>query len=309
MKMSIRLRTRFLIFLLPCLALLLSHRPACGQELQAMKASEDTLNSILARLNKAGDDSMRYILNEEFSRNLYKALLVPGSGGYPFESIKSLVKASSDDGKFKIYHWNLPSANGKNRYFGFLKYLDREVPAVWPLADFTDSIPSPDTAVLDCSHWFGALYYKVISCKTAGGKPYYTLLGWAGNNARITRKVIEILSFDEKHIPRFGLPVFPGYEDGKRTRVVFRFGATASMSLKYEEQSVKTDRTWNAARREFDEKPRNALMIVFDRLVPMDPTLEGQYEFYVTSGDVCDGFLPENGTWKFVRGVEPKNRR
>jgi hypothetical protein len=307
--MSDRFPTRFFIFLLPFLAWMGTAMPASGQDRRTMQAAEDTLNAILARLNKAGNDSARYILNEEFSRTLYKALLVPGSGAYPFESIKSLVKAAPDDGSFRIYHWNLPSAEGKSRYFGFLKYLGADPPAVWPLTDLTDSILSPDTAILDANHWFGALYYKVIPCKTAGGKTYYTLLGWAGNNARITRKVIEILSFDEQGVPRFGMPVFTGYEGGNRTRVVFRFGATASMSLKYEEQPVRTDRSWNTARREFDEKPRNALMIVFDRLAPMDPALEGQYEFYVTAGDVCDGFLPGNGTWNFIRGVEPKNRR
>ena len=234
--------------------------------------------------------------------------MLPAAENVTFESIKTLIKITSGDNRFRIFHWNLPARDGKNRYFGFLKMLHRESPVVFPLTDFSDSLASPDTVLLDTRHWFGALYYKVISGKTALGKQFYTLLGWAGNNSTITRKVIEILSFDDHGTPQFGLPVFPDYEGGKMTRIIFSYSASTSMSLKYEEQAVATEKKWNPKKRGFDEKSKNAMMIIYDRLVPLDPQLEGQYQFYVTAGDVCDGFQFINGTWNFILGVETRNK-
>ena len=205
-------------------------------------------------------------------------------------------------------HWNLPSGNGKKRCYGYIKLLNRKNPVVITLHDFSDSISSPETAILEPGHWFGALYYTVISCENEQGGKFYTLLGWAGNNATITQKVIEIIYFDDKDLPHFGLPVFPDYEKGSMTRVVFRYAATTSMSLKYEEQITSTRRKWNVRSRVFDTISERGLMIVGDHLIPLDPQLEGQYQYYVPAGEVCDGFQFVKGNWHFVKGLETRNK-
>jgi len=281
---------------------------AVAQDFQSMRVAEDTLAAILTRLNQAEDDSLRYILNDSFRTTLSSIMMLPGADDAKFESLKTLIKITSDDNRFRIVHWNLPTQDGRKKYFGFLKLLHQSPPVLFPLTDFSDSIASPDTVILDCSHWFGALYYKVITEKNARGKEYYTLLGWAGNNAAITQKVIEILSFDDKGIPQFGLPVFPNYARGNNTRVVFRYSASTTMSLKYEEQPITSEKKWNPEKRGFNEKSRNALMIVFDRLVPLDPQLERLYQFYVAAGDIFDGFQFTHGSWNFIQGIEPKNK-
>ena len=48
-------------------------------------------------------------------------------------------------------------------------------------------------------------------------------------------------------------------------------------------------------------------MIVFDRLTPMDPKLEGQYEFYVPETNIFDGFVFYNGKWVFIKEVDARN--
>ena len=280
-----------------------------GQDIHAMRQAEDTLASILKMINQTTDDSIKERLNQAFSRQLNDALLLDGAGNYPFLSLRSLVKAPSPDNKFIMYLWNLPESKGKHRYFGFIKIMDQQPPRILPLKDLTDSIQSPEKAVLDRMHWLGALYYKIIPCESRHGRPFYTLLGWSGKDPSITRKVIEVLTFDDTGSPKFGLPVFPNFGGGKLTRIIFRYSGTTSMSLKYEEQNIATDKKWNSKKRAFEYKTRSEKMIVCDRLIPLDPHLEGQFQFYVAAGDVFDGFEFQNGNWNFIQGVDSRNRK
>jgi len=285
------------------------NNPVLAQGLQTIKQTEDTLTAILTRINQSTDDSTKEKLNGLFYQILYQALIEPAADNHPFTSLKSLVKITSPDNKFTIYHWNLPDSKGNHKYYGFIKMLNRDTSLVFSLNDFSDSIPSPETAHLDCMHWFGALYYKVILNETKSGKQFYTLLGWSGKNAVITQKIIEILSFNDRGIPEFGLPLFPDFKGGKMTRIIFRYSASTSMSLKYEEQMISSDKKWNPKKREFEFKTRTAMMIVCDRLVPLDPQLEGQYQYYVAAGDVFDGFEWKNGGWNFIQGIDSRNKK
>ena len=283
--------------------------PVSGQDFKRIKQSEDTLASILTAINQTPDDSLRRMLNTTFCDILHEALMLPGADHYPFHSLKTLVKISSPDDKLTIYHWNLPSNQGKHAYFGFIKMLNREPAAVYPLKDMADSILLPETAYLDQYHWFGALYYKIIPCLSNDGKPFYTLLGWSGKDGLVTRKIIEALTFDEKGGPRFGLPVFPDNGEGKMTRIIYRFSASTSMSLKYEDQTIRYDKKWNPKKRDFEFKTKMIKMIVCDRLVPLDPNLEGQYQFYIAAGDVFDGFEFKNGYWILLKDIDSRNKK
>ena len=279
-----------------------------GQNFHSMKQAEDTLVSMYTSMNQIQDDSVKDLLNASFHQALYQALTFQGSENFQFESLKSLVKISSPDKKFTIYQWNLPHKNGNQAYFGFIKIPDSKPPLVFPLSATNDTSEDEDSANMDISHWFGALYYKILENEAAPGKKFYTLLGWSGKNAMVTQKVIEILSFDEQGKPKFGLPVFPDFGNGKLSRIIFRYSSTAAMSLKYEEQSIASDKSWNKKKREFEYKTRKVWLIVADRLVPLDPQLEGQYQFYVPAGDVFDGFEFKNGSWHFIRDIDSRNK-
>jgi hypothetical protein len=274
-----------------------------------MIQAEDSLNSILATLNMAGNDSIKDKLNIDFSNALEQTLLLPSADNHVFKSLKSLVQLTSSDHKFRIFHWNLPDIRGEHRYYGFLKVCGTEQGKVFKLTDRSDSMPNPDTTITDNRRWFGALYYKIIREVLASGEPVYTLLGWAGHDKSLTMKVIEVLTFDNLDHPHFGLKVFPDYGDGKQARVIYRFGSTSTMSMKYEKQAIETEKKWNGKKQVFDYTYKEAEMIVCDRLVPLDPQLEGQYRFYVAAGDVCDGFLFRDHHWHFISGIDPWNKK
>ena len=47
--------------------------------------------------------------------------------------------------------------------------------------------------------------------------------------------------------------------------------------------------------------------IVFDRLVPMDPSLVGMYHYYIPETNIFDGFTLENDRWVFMKDVDARN--
>jgi hypothetical protein len=298
-----------MFFLLLLFFIIGRHNVLSGQRFQTIKQAEDSLAVQLISLNLAQDDSSKNAINQCFSNTLEAALHFPSSDNYPFESLKTLVKITSPDQKFRIFHWNLPRADGKSRFFGFLKMLGHDPALIYPLIDGTDSLQSPDTSIVDNLHWFGALYYKVILQEAASGEKIYTLLGWAGKYSMITQKVIEILSFNDEEKPRFGMKIFPDFQAGKMNRIIFRFAATTTMSLKYEKQTISTNKKWNSKTRVFDYSPVETQLIVFDRMVPPDPLLAGQYQFYVAAGDIFDGFIFKQYQWRFMEGIDARNKK
>jgi hypothetical protein len=281
---------------------------ASAQQFQTLKQAEDSLVSLVGALNLANDDSARMVLNHVFSDYLLEALTSSEADTYPFVGVPSLAKITSPDNRFRIFHWNLPGKAGKHRYFGFMKIVGHDPPLIHVLRDVSDSVPEPDTLILDNLRWFGALYYRIIPGETAAGKKIYTLLGWAGKNSQVTQKVIEILHFDDHDRPVFGLPLFGDYGGGNLTRVIFRYTASATMSLKYENQILQSEKRWNSRKRAFESSEMEREMIVFDRLVPLDPQLSGQYQFYVPAGDLTDGFIFSEHGWKFTGGTDSRNK-
>ena len=54
------------------------------------------------------------------------------------------------------------------------------------------------------------------------------------------------------------------------------------------------------------------MMIIFDRLSPLDPNLEGQYQFYYPETNIFDAFIFKSGKWNFVKDIdaeEPKESK
>ena len=279
-----------------------------GQEIQLLKKAETEIARDFIDLKAAPDDSARNSINARILSRFHLALMMPSAANYSFDSLKTIVRITSDDNRFTIFHWNLQRQNGQHCYYGFLRMNDYDKSKVFSLNDYSDSLEVPDILTLNPAQWYGALYYKVITGKTSQGTTFYTLLGWSGEDALVTSKVIEILSFNISDEPQFGLPVFKNYPGGMKTRIIFRFSSSVTMSLKFEEQIVSSKKKWNPRKRVFDITNTLEPIIVADRLIPMEPMLEGQYQYYVPAGDINDGFYMEDGNWMFIQGIESRNK-
>jgi hypothetical protein len=121
--------------------------------------------------------------------------------------------------------------------------------------------------------------------------------------------VIEILRINLDGEPVFGGDVFEGYPRPGVKRVVYRFSASATMNLKYENQVISTRKIWNPRKRVFDTEESRGMVIVADHVEPMDPLMESMFQFYIPAGDIHDGFMMKTGKWQFHPGIETRNTR
>ncbi len=295
----------FLPFLLVCIVL----QDIAGQSTTNLKNAEDSLKLILRRLGAAVGDSEKMACNDKFRLLLEETLHQEHTFSYPFDSLTKLGKLTSPDKKFRLYQWNLRMADGRYIFYGFIQQAEAQnSKSLTPLTDFSDSIADPELRILGSGNWFGALYYKIIPVESEGKKTIYTLLGWDGNNSSVTQKVIEILSFSDEGDIIFGAPVFKDYKNGLNTRVIFRYSAESSMILKLDDQQVTSSKKWNPEKRKFITETHRASVIICDRLIPLDPQLEGLYQHYIPASDVYDCFLFNKGKWLFIKEVDARNK-
>jgi hypothetical protein len=237
----------------------------------------------MARLNSYTE---KLAAADSLSDLLHKTLLLPGSFEYPFDSLKTLGKIKSQDQKIRIYTWNFPDISGTNTYYGFLqRNAGKSVGfRVFQLTDKRAQITDPVMTTLTPDNWYGCLVYGIIE-KNISGTTFYTLLGYNPENLFISKKIIDVLWFNDRDEPVFGKAVFH-YQSRMQNRILFEYSAKVNMSL-----------LWN-------EKMN---MIVFDHLSPSKPSYTGNYQYYGPDF-TYDGFRFDPGIWEHVTDINSRNK-
>jgi hypothetical protein len=202
-----------------------------------------------------------------------------------FTNLRFLGQITSPDNRVKIITWNLILDDGGNRYFSYIiRYTGPTAKnRIYNLTGLYNEAPIRSDTTYSESNWYGALYYDIRPFR-AGDETCYILLGIDYGNSFITRKIIDVLSFDSGNNLVFGKKCFT---DGKTVipRVVFEFAATAVMSLKFE-----TD-----------------LSIVFDHLSPFSPEFKENRQFYGPDFSF-DSYNLENGLWRLKSNIDIRNK-
>ncbi|GGI25606.1 hypothetical protein [Pedobacter mendelii] len=244
---------------------------------------QDSLSSISKTVYSAQSDEKKFTENGRFVKTLVEALKEPNSFNYTFDSLKTVSVIKSPDQLFRIISRYVQLENGTYRYYGTIQMNTKGSLKLYPLIDQTENI-NDQNIITNNQKWFGAKYYEIIPVTLSGRLPYYVLLGWKGNTLETTKKVVEILSFDNEHV-NFGMPVFDGKELKGKNRVIFEYQKQNAMIL-------KTD--------------KNAGLIVFDHLAPFDPEMVGKFQFYGSDGNT-DAFKIVGGRLKLQENVILKN--
>jgi hypothetical protein len=244
---------------------------------------QDTLVDIGKHLINDGTEMERQNANAEFIRAFVKALKVPNSFNFKFDSLKVVHIINAPDNRFRIFTWYLQYDDGSYRYYGTVQMNTGDKLVMFPLEDYSPFMKNPEDSVTSNTKWYGAVYYKIVPVY-AEKNPYYVLLGWKGNTVKSTKKVIDVITFRNDR-PVFGHSVFDG--NGKvRKRVVFEYTRQASMLLNYVP----------------DEH-----LIVFDHLVPPDKKQKGQFDQY--GPDLSyDGYRFKEGRWEYVENLDMRNK-
>jgi hypothetical protein len=257
-------------------------------ETKAFIDSEDSLLKILPRVCFSKKESNRFEANKTLLSYWNSILQNEKSIQYAFDSLKSKKYVSiinAPDNKFRLITWNLFKDDGTFAYFGFLqvntsktikKNLFKKETLMsyelYSLIDKSGSIKNPESYIGEPSKWFGMLYVDVIKTNDDD----YTLIGWDGNDKLTQRKFIDVLYFKSNGIPTFGKDLFK--VPGKFVkRMMFEYATEVAMSLKYTEERKQ---------------------IIYSHLAPnsIDPTLEGQFQYYGPDGSF-DALTLKKGKW------------
>ena len=248
-----------------------------------LTAFQDTLARLGKKIMTDSLSPRRIEANYQFIKTLVNALQEPNSYAFGFDSVKNMRILYAHDNSFRIMSWYVDRGNSTYRFYGAIQMNDPKL-KLFGLVDHTSEFARPQDTVSSFESWYGAYYYEIIPVQ-AGQKKYHVLLGWSGENAGISRRVIEALHFEEGQ-PVFGLPVFNARE-GLKNRIVFQYSSKASMMLDY-----------------LPEKKT----IIFDHLVPFSEGQRGNYEFY--GPDLTyDGFALQNGQWRLIENLDLENER
>ena len=250
-----------------------------------MRKYQDSLQNLSNFTFEAKNNNERFALNAAFIKTLVNSLKTPHSFHYNFDSLQKVSILKSPDNSFRLFTWYLPVDDGSYRFFGAIQIASTDGKLkLYPLIDNTEQIKDVN-AVTGTKSWYGARYYEIVPVIVSGRQPYYVLVGWKGNNAKTSKKVIDVLSF-EKGEPVFGKAVFDGLKGSSvKNRVVFEYNKLNSMTL-------TMDRSVN--------------MIVFDHLAPFTADMEGNFEYYASDLSF-DAYKITNGRLKLVENVELKN--
>jgi len=173
-----------------------------------------------------------------FTRKLVSTLKNGFSFKYDFDSLTSIKIIKSPDDKFKIYTWQIDLGDGTYRQRGAIQMNTSEGNLkLFPLFDQSDFVANISLGVTDKNHWMGAVYYEIIPIETVNGK-IYTLLGYDEYTVSISRKVIDILHFENGE-PIFGgdyftYPKDPCFPLGPVDRFVYQYKKGSNALIKYD---------------------------------------------------------------------------
>jgi len=268
-------------------------RIAHAQQLDSLTL--DTLHDAEIRLTGLGEQMIRAEKEEDrftsayiFLKTMSRTLKTKGSYNYLFDSLKSVSIIYSPDNMFRIITWNLVTKEEKFHYYGVIQMNPLMVKKIkdtsnlrtfYPLIDRAEKIKNPLDTTVNNEFWYGATYYKII-LNSYKEKTYYTLLGWNGNTKMTNKKVVDVLYF-EKNKPYFGAPIFDLKKKKNFKRLVFEFGNSASMLLRYEEKKK---------------------ILVYENVSPTRVQDYGHPETYLPDGSY-DFLIFKNGIWEKQPGM------
>jgi hypothetical protein len=248
------------------------------------KDASTRLEDLFDRLVGNYDDNERISINDSIRLILDGYVKSDTVFTHRFTNLRYLGQIMSPDSLLKIVTWNLVLGNQPGRYYCyFVRKQDHgKVNKIYRLSSSYNENPLKTDTTYAESDWYGALYYDL--------KPFiinnnrcWVLLGIDYGNSEITRKIIEVLTFNNDDTISFGKKWFDSGKDVS-FRAVFEYASNAMMSLRF----------------------RSDNSIVFDHLVPFSPSKKDDHEFYGPDYSF-DAYNYKDGIWKLTINVDVRN--
>ncbi len=206
-------------------------------DLKILEQKEDSIRSFSVKIIQGINASDRLDADSMFTRMLVRALKTKNSFHYPFESLQTISVLYSPDSVFRIFTWQLVINENVIRQHGAIQMRTADGSLkLYGLIDKSDVTTNVADTIGDQHGWIGAIYYKII-LKKNGNQNFYTLLGFDENNIRSSRKIIEVLRFNDEG-PVFGGPYFTGEGSNgfpkSQSRYILEYKKEAGPRLAYD---------------------------------------------------------------------------
>lgn len=273
----------FILFLFgACLPVAAQAISAGNRKVERKK--EDSLKIVADSMINGITAAKRFRSDSSFTRVFVRALKIPNSFAYPFDSLTTISKLYAPDSTFRLFTWQLK----KDDYMYIQKgAIQMKTPdgslKLLPLFDGSMFTGNPLDSARTRNNWIGAIYYRIIQ-KKYNGKSFYTLIGFDDYNESSNRKWMEVLTFDENNEPVFGGPFISFKEDTAKRKTQYRF------NIEYKKEAATT----------FNYNPELD-MIIFDHLIS-ETNEPDKKETYIPDGDF-EGFKWKEGQWVHVDKV------
>lgn len=211
-----------------------------AQDRTELQRLEDEIKPLAYTILNGETMEERFKADSAFTRGLVRALRVPHSFRYQFDSLITISQLYAPDSSFRIFTWQMEMEDLDHfRQKGAIQMRTNDGSLkLIPLFDFSQFTETPTDSVRDAQHWIGAVYYNIIHT-TYNRKDYYTLFGFDANDSRSNKKWIEVLTFDDKGNPQFGGRFFNYREDAMKPkqpayRFCFEYKRGAGAKLNYD---------------------------------------------------------------------------
>lgn len=246
-------------------------------------AKEDSLKVHAFRIIRGINAADRLKADSLFTKAFVRALKIPHSFNYRFDSLETISQLYAPDSTFRIFTWQMVINENVIRQHGAIqmKTADGSL-KLFPLIDKSDVTKNMGDTIGNNLGWMGAVYYKLIGTKHLNHS-YYTLLGYDENNIRSNKKIIEVLDFKD------GQPVFGGrYFNTAENNLIPKNIARYVMEYKREAGPRLT----------FDTELN---MIIMEHL--HSPSNEPNKKWTLIPDGDYEGFKWVNGKWNYISKV------
>ncbi|MFN5422184.1 MAG: hypothetical protein ACK5AO_02855 [bacterium] len=211
-----------------------------SRHLTELKSKEDSLSPVSRAIVQSEDISTRFRSDSLFTRMLVRALKIPYSFDYPFDSLTTVSRLYAPDSSFRIFTWQVSKDENVHRRHGAIQIQTHDGSLkLFPLIDRSHMIINQQDTITNNEWWIGSIYYKII-LKEHLGKKYYTLLGFDEHSIRSTKKRIEVLYFNEQKLPVFGGQFFDFSQDSipqkHRSRYWIEYKKNGNARMLYDEE-------------------------------------------------------------------------
>jgi len=240
---------------------------------------EDSIATFTHHLQNKVIEEERLATNKQIIPLFVKALREPGSFEYPFDNLEYISKVYAPDSTFRLLTWFVQLDNGENRYFGTIQ-LNKKSNNIIPFFQNKTDIEDIRNVQLNPGKWYGAIYYNITKVSDKK-RDYYMLYGWDGGGFFSTKKILDVLYFDEDSV-KLGAPIIQSKTgDAIISRLILEYKKETAVSINY-------DATLE--------------MIIYDHTIPEDGKSFGMYPTYVPDGSY-EALKFEKGIWQYVEKV------